>query len=351
MQSNILNNSTSVIEQPIINGHEILLFEEDIAWNAIKGWIMTQYLNQKGLLVYNGELVNRTFLKAVFQVINENQIHQKPKKLYSISTLLRLIDQDMEEKVREIIRNQIWEAIERDNVLGLSYIFNFVEHIEINKLAVLNLERILKGLFQNKFGFPIDCCCLYPASLDVLDFAELVNLHDGYQIFDHYQKPRLKHHVQTDQISWTHKEIDVESQKQDSSIPYIAKRAYSKSNSPFYFSQGDRIIGIANDLKDLYNQLGKIPLDVFCFHCYRISQSNLAGHAISPSPRSDIALWIEYSVGDTQLAHQIYDTVNHSLCDQKTLEAGSKFTQITIRSTVLQLIKARLDYLSSVEFM
>jgi len=28
-----------------------------------------------------------------------------------------------------------------------------------------------KYLFKNKFGFPIDCCCLYPSSIDVLDFA------------------------------------------------------------------------------------------------------------------------------------------------------------------------------------
>ncbi|UCG02512.1 MAG: hypothetical protein JSW11_00680, partial [Candidatus Heimdallarchaeota archaeon] len=70
----------------------------------------------------------------------------------------------------------------------------------------------------------------------------------------------------------------------------------------------------------------------------------------SPTPRSDIALWIEYSIGDTQLAHQIYNTVSHTLGD-KTLEAGSRFTQLTIKSAVLKLIKSRLNLFSDGEFV
>ena len=85
------------------------------------------------------------------------------------------------------------------------------------------------------------------------------------------------------------------------------------------------------------------------FHCYRMSQSNLAGKKTPPLPRSDIALWTEYSVGDTQLAHQIHDTISLSLGDRlKTLEAYSRFSQLTLKSTILRLIKSRIDYLSSI---
>ncbi|MFX0123552.1 MAG: hypothetical protein ACFFAE_07905 [Candidatus Hodarchaeota archaeon] len=351
MHSDLIDNSASVIEHPIINGHEMLLFEADIAWNVIKGWVMTQYLDQKGLLVYDGKLINQTFLDAIVQSENDD-FFQKPLKFYSMESILKLINLKKFEKIREIIRNQIWEAIEKERIVGISYIFNFHEHILTNKSAILDFERILKDLFQNKFGFPIDCCCLYPSSIDVLDFAELVNLHEGYQVFDQFQKPKLKHHPYTDQEVTQESDIDPSIILSDNSLPYVAKRALSKANSSFFFYQGGEIIGEANDLENFYTQLKNVSLDVFCFHCYRISHSTLAGKSISPSPRSDIALWIEYSIGDTQLAHQIYNTVSHSLGDRvKTLEAGSRFTQLTIKSAVLKLIKTRLDYFSNGEFM
>ena len=352
MQSDLIDNSASIIKHPIINGHEMLLFEADIAWNVIKGWVMNQYLDQKGLLVYDGKLIDQKFINTFVQSKNDDDFfYQKPVKFYSVSTILRLIDQKKFEKVREIIRNQIWEAIKKDNILGISYIFNFHEYILSKTSAVLEFERILKDLFQNKFGFPIDCCCLYPSSIEVLDFAELVDLHEGYQIFDQFQKPRLKHHLaSTQEIAW---KVDIEPSivLSDSSLPYLAKRALSEANSPFYFYQGGEIVGEANDLESFYNQLKNVSLDVFCFHCYRISHSTLAGQNIFPSPRSDIALWIEYSIGDTLLAHQIYNTVRHSLGDRvQTLDAGSRFTQLTIKSTVLKLIKSRLDYFSDGDF-
>ena len=356
MQSNILNRSPSVHEQPVINGHEMLLFEADIAWNAIKGWVMNQYLNKKGLLVYDGELINQTFLESVVQSDSNTLVFQKLMRHGSISELFRLLDRKKFEKIREILRNQIWEAIKRDNILGVSYLFNFDKYIMTDKFSVLNFERILKDLFQNKFGFPIDCCCLYPSSIDVLDFAELVDLHNGYQVFDKFQHPRLKHHSYSNQtMGWDNNETEIDkppiSLNLDDSLSHIARRALSGSNSPFYFCKSEQVIGVANDLDSFYEQLEKVPLDVFCFHCYRMTRSNLAGKSISPSPRSDIALWIEYSVGDTQLAHQIYDTVSHSLGDRiKTLECGSRFSQLTIKSTVLKLIKSRIDYLSFGDF-
>jgi hypothetical protein len=350
MQSDLMDNSASIIEHPIINGHEMLLFEADIAWNVIKGWVMNQYLDQKQLLVYDGNLISQAFFDEIVQSNGDDLFYQKPVNFYSVNTIIRLIDQEGYETVQEIIRNQIWEAIKKKDIVGISYIFNFHEQIHTDKEAILNFERILQELFQNKFGFPIDCCCLYPSSIDVLDFAELVNLHEGYQIFDQFQKPRLKHHPHTKQ-DILKPDIDPSIILSDSSLPYIAKRALSEANSPFYFYQGGKTIGEANDLESFYNQLKNVSLDVFCFHCYRISHSTLAGRSISPTPRSDIALWIEYSIGDTQLAHQIYNTVRHSLSDRaKTLEARSKFSQLTIKSEVLKLIKSRLDFFSNREF-
>ena len=205
----------------------------------------------------------------------------------------------------------------------------------------------MRDLFHSTYGFPIDCCCLYPSSIDVLDFAELVDLHDGYQLFDKFQQPRVQHHSSLDQLMKDNIEVTaIESQKSyeiDDSLPYIAKRGLSNSNSPFYFCKGDQIISTVNNLESFYEQMSEsIPLDVFCFHCYRMSRTNLTGQNVSPSPRSDIALWIEYSVGDPQLATQIFNTIKQSL-GTRTLESASKFTQLTLKSTVLKLIKNRID--------
>ncbi|MFX1283774.1 MAG: DUF5752 family protein [Promethearchaeota archaeon] len=349
MQSDILNNSHSVLEQPVINGHEMLLFEANIAWNAIKGWSLDQYLNQKELLVYDDRTINLSFIKSIDQKESGNQLFHKILSHHPISKLLRLMDQNQLEKIREILRNHIWKAIKGDNILGVSFLFNFEDHIVSNMSRVINFEKILKELFQNQYGFPIDCCCLYPSSIDVLDFAELVDLHNGYQIFDKFQHARVKHHSSLSQsMIWDNNET----YELKDSLPFIAKRALSKNNAPFYFFRGNEIIGIAHNLESFYEQLAEVPLDVFCFHCYRMSQSSLAGERTSPSPRSDIALWIEYSLGDMKLAHQIFDTVSHSMGDGlKTLESASKFTKSTIKSTILELIKSRIDFLSFGDFI
>ncbi|MFX1537234.1 MAG: hypothetical protein ACFFDI_23755 [Promethearchaeota archaeon] len=144
MQSDLIDNSTSVIEHPIVNGHEMLLFEADIAWNVIKGWVMNQYLDQKGLLVYDGKLINQTFLDDIVQSNNDDFFFQKPLRFYSVNAIIQLIEQKKFERIREIIRNQLWKAIKKENLIGISYIFNFHEHFLLNKSAILNFERILK---------------------------------------------------------------------------------------------------------------------------------------------------------------------------------------------------------------
>lgn len=353
MESNTVIRSKTVIEQPVICGHEILLFEGDYPWNAIKGWILNQYLNTKATLVFDDTVSNISRLES-FLPSSDDEFYQKSIRHSSFNEFLPLIYQNRFEKIREILRDQIWKAIDQDSILGVSYLFNFDGYIQAHKAAVLNFENILNDIFQNKFGFPIDCCCLYPSSIDVLDFAELVDLHNGYQIFDKFQKSRLRHQSNANHIV-TEKNREIKrtkySKKLDDSLTQIANRALSVNNSPFFFYKGHQIISTAYHLEEFYQELKQAPLDVFCFHCYRTSRSNLAGISTSPSPRSDIALWIEYSIGDTELAHQIFNSVTQSLGDRiNTLESASKFTQLIIKSAVLELIRSRLDYFSNKRF-
>ena len=170
MQSNILSQAY-IHEQPVINGHEMLVFEADIAWNTIKRLLVDQYLQEKEMLIFADRITSQSFLESIVVSDNDDFLNQKQIMHFSMGQLLQIVSRQGFEKIRRIIRNHIWKAIKRNNV-GVSFLFNFTNHITANKLAVLNFESILKDLFQNSFGFPIDCCCLYPSSIDVLDFAD-----------------------------------------------------------------------------------------------------------------------------------------------------------------------------------
>ena len=117
----------------------------------------------------------------------------------------------------------------------------------------------------------------------------------------------------------------------------------------FLVGKRNEIIGIANDLESFYENLANIPLEVFCFHCYRVTNYDLAGVTGKINPRSDIALWIEFSIGDTELAQQIYNVCQQALGTSTSLDRGSKFNQTTIRSSILRLIADRIIFLKTIE--
>ncbi|MHA2366703.1 MAG: hypothetical protein ACXAC7_22310 [Candidatus Hodarchaeales archaeon] len=311
-----------------ISGHEMLIFKPDIDINAIRGWVFNQFSRQRKTLIFD----DQSFMKSLIFSGEKKESIYKPIKLFAIDQLFDVVHRLGYQKMRETIRNHIWKAI-TGSLNGISFLFNFTRQIKINKTSVINFEKNLSNLLCKSYGFPIDCCCIYPSSLGVLDFAELANLHDNYQIFNDHKT----------------KTIQQPKFQQTEPIDQIAIRSLSGNNYPFYFRKGSDIIGTVYDLEGFYELLNSVPLDVFCFHCYRECYSDLTGkEIIKTNPRSDIALWIEFSIGDTYLAQQIYDVLQKNLGTTKSLTKKSRFSQTTIRSSILRLIAERIIFLSTI---
>ena len=129
----------------------------------------------------------------------------------------------------------------------------------------------------------------------------------------------------------------------------IAEKAISGNNNPFYFMKKDKIIAVATDLKSFYAELKNIPLEIFCFHAYRSIQAEISlnNEQHQLLPRCDIALWIEYSLGDTQLAQKVFRIIMTAVGEANDLSAASKFKQLTTKKNVLSAIKERLDFFTS----
>ncbi len=321
--SHQINKKNHFVTDITVSGHEMLIFEPDIDTNAIRGWVFNQFSCQRKTIIFDDQY----FMKPLIFSEEKRESIYKPVKLFAIDQLFDVIHRLGYQKIRETIRNHIWKAI-TGSLQGISFLFNFTRQIKINKSSVINFEKNLTSLLSKSYGFPIDCCCIYPSSLGVLDFAELANLHDNYQIFNDH---KLKTIQQTEPID------------------QIAIRSLSRNNYPFYFQKGSDIIGTSYDLEGFYELLNSVPLDVFCFHCYRECFSDLTGKKIiKTNPRSDIALWIEFSIGDTHLAQQIYDVLQKNLGTTKSLTKKSRFSQTTIRSSILRIIAERIIFLSTI---
>jgi hypothetical protein len=362
MQYDYINNQMHLkrfqLNQSASNSHEMFVIETDLAWNNLKGVILEQIINERQVLLFDDIITDRSILKPDLIRNNSKSLQDEQVQHVQLGNLLKTTSKFHFSKIYEKLQDYVWKAI-RKGFQGLFIVFNFAYSLKSDRISILNLERVLSELFQNSFGFPVTCNCLYPSSLRMRDFAELTTLHTGFQILDDFRNPLLHHYLQCTQTEDRETFAVEKQQKLEQLCPSsfkdyevlagIAKRARSGNFEPFYFHQGDRIIGIANDLESCCEILEDIPLDVFCFHCYRtISQPNPDGKSINILLRSDIALWIQYSVGDIKLAHQIYETIRHAFGRSKCLASISRLNQLTMKSTIIRLIRERIDILSSI---
>ena len=106
MHSNILSQAY-VHEQPVINGHEMLVFEADIAWNTIKRWLLDQYLQEKEMLIFADRITSQSFLESIVVSDNDDFLNQKQIMHFSMGQLLQIVSRQGLEKIRRIIRNHI----------------------------------------------------------------------------------------------------------------------------------------------------------------------------------------------------------------------------------------------------
>ncbi len=91
----------------------------------------------------------------------------------------------------------------------------------------------------------------------------------------------------------------------------LARKAFKKCNPElafrFYGSNG-KVTAIISNLSELISTLSEIPSTIAQFHIFReINDGIFDEHLNGPVIRSDIALWINYVLEDTELALKVYE--------------------------------------------
>jgi hypothetical protein len=76
----------------------------------------------------------------------------------------------------------------------------------------------------------------------------------------------------------------------------------------FYGSNG-KVIATISNLSELISTLSEIPSTIAQFHIFRETTKDIfeQRHLNGPVVRSDIALWINYVLGDVELSRRIYE--------------------------------------------
>jgi len=91
----------------------------------------------------------------------------------------------------------------------------------------------------------------------------------------------------------------------------FAKDAFKKCSPElafrFYGSNG-KVIATISNLSELITTLSEIPPSIAQFHIFRETIDEIFDFQLNgPVVRSDIALWINYVLGDTELSRRIYE--------------------------------------------
>ncbi len=97
-------------------------------------------------------------------------------------------------------------------------------------------------------------------------------------------------------------------------------------------------IAVARNLTELLIHLGEIDDISLNYHLYRTTKLDLEGKIddeVEAHPRSDIALWIQYILGDDELAAKIWEL--RELVNDESL-----------RAELIQVVKARHSELMNV---
>lgn len=95
----------------------------------------------------------------------------------------------------------------------------------------------------------------------------------------------------------------------------IAQDAFKKCPTSLVFkirgSKG-RILATVSNLSELISTLLDIPPTIVHFHIFRETTAGLFDEQLTgPVVRSDIALWINYVLGDVELAQRVFEVGKH----------------------------------------
>lgn len=273
------------------------------------------------------------------------QLHEKlnlrKENIIPLCPILSLLStEDRVSIMDRFIRGKIWEAI-RDGFEKVSFIFNYFTLNEKFKAQILECENVLKTICQRFYGFPISCICLHNQMLNVFDLVNLLRLHTDFKV----ENKRINVNMITESFI-ENLPLTQTSSESINQLQTIKRLSFSSNNDPFYIKDlHGKILDVVTNLPDLLQKLETLPLNEFCVHCYRKTNYDLQGKDMISTPRSDIALWIEYTIGDTILAERIFKLVNENLGYYESYESASTYAKSKTRTLLLNALQERIDFL------
>lgn len=242
-------------------------------------------------------------------------------------------------------RHRIWDGIK--NYAREAFFLIDFHSKQPTRESALTIEKFLYRAFHAFLGFQIKCSCLYGVDNSIEDFLDIVPLHTDVRVQCESRIP-----LRSWPISPYHAprgEILLKNERDlTSTLGWIAEQAFADSNDPFIFrSVEGEIIGMATNLTNLIYQLESVPIEVACYHIFRKTGQDLQGNPITLIDRSDLALWVEYTLGDTTLAQKIYNIAKKTIGYYADPQFATISAQRNTVESVLQLLESRKSTLLS----
>ena len=97
----------------------------------------------------------------------------------------------------------------------------------------------------------------------------------------------------------------------DSSASFV-REAFKKCSPELafrFFGSNGKVIATITNLSELISTLPEIPATIAQFHIFRETTQGLfeSKQLSGPVVRSDLALWINYVIGDAELSRRVYE--------------------------------------------
>jgi hypothetical protein len=248
-------------------------------------------------------------------------------------------------RLRRHFRHHIWTAI-KEKKKNAVFINNLYSRTPSQEYSLL-LEKLFYQLFYPFYGFQVICVCLCGMNNTIHHFLEIVPNHTAIRVQCDSVIPRqhwpFSHYQQTEGTKTY--ERDPFLQK---TLSRIALTAVAETNDPFIFQTRDgENVGAAATLPSLIYQLESLPIDLVCYHCFRKTEFDLRGEQVREVERSDLALWLEYTIGDSQTAKEVYESAKKSIGYYYDIHTASDFAKKTTLKLLINILENRFSELSN----
>ncbi|MFX0120834.1 MAG: hypothetical protein ACFE9A_15725, partial [Candidatus Hodarchaeota archaeon] len=259
-----------------LNKHNMVIFDSPNEIPLLNALLQSQLQLHRKIFIFS---TNSKIENELLQIEGDYSVH-------SLSEILdSLLTKDRQEILEETLRELIWSAI-KERYSGASFVFNYQMVKESYQHQIFELERVLSSIFKESYGFPLYCACFQDSSANIVDLLPLMKFHTDLKLYNASVDeknvgvtPIIKSPFISERSVGENEQLNLQFEETNSELTEIASKAFSESNDPFYIKgTNGNPIGVAKSLTSLLYQLENAPLNVFHYHCYRMTPVDLEGN-------------------------------------------------------------------------